>query len=240
AAVLNDMQNPWQYIIAWRNSYLYLSLGILVFLVMMVVRQRFQNSPIIRQQTRIVLLGGLLAFVPIALWMGAPVLGLNIRWNPDLFLPFLLIFPLSIAVAIQRYRLWDIDGLINRAMVYGALSIILGILFSGSVLILQRLFTVITGSQSNLAAIISTLLIAALFNPLRIRMQEYIDRRFYRHKYDAEQTLIAFSLAIRDEVDLEKLSERLIGVIDETLEPDRAAFITIDRSETSRPAIESN
>lgn len=234
--VVNDIHNPWAYITAWRFSYLYLSAGILLFLLIMVFRQRIQKDPVVRQQTRIVLLGGLLAFLPIAFWLGAPVFGLAIRWNPDLFLPFLLIFPLSIAVAILRYRLWDIEVLINRAMVYGALTIILGIIFIASVFGLQRLFTIFTGSESDLSAIISTIIIAALFNPLRARLQEDIDRRFYRHKYDAEQTLMAFSLAIRDEVDFDALTERLLAVIDETLEPDQAALLLIERDETARQA----
>lgn len=230
--VVNEMDNPWRYVLAWRYSYIYNSIGIIFFLIMMVVRQRALPTPILRQQTRIVLLGGLLAFFPIAMWLGAPVFGVFVRWNPDLILPFLLIFPLSIGVAIMRYRLWDIESLINRAMVYGALTITLGVVFIISVFGLQRLFSAVTGSESDLAAIISTIIIAALFNPLRIRLQENIDRRFYRHKYDAEQTLMAFSLAVRDEVDLGELSARLLAVIDETLEPSGAAMVLIDHDAT--------
>lgn len=231
--VVNDMANPWHYILAWRYSYIYNSIGILFFLGMMIARQRALPTPVLRQQTRIVLLGGLLAFLPIALWLGAPIFGFFIRWNPDVILPFLLIFPLSIGVAIIRYRLWDIESLINKAMVYGAVTVILGLIFIISVFSLQRLFTTVTGSESDLAAIISTILIATLFNPLRIRIQENIDRRFYRQKYDAEQTLMAFSQAVRDEVDLDKLSERLLAVIDETLEPSGAAMVLIEREGVS-------
>jgi len=234
--VVNDLNNPWAYITAWRFSYLYLSAGILIFLLIMVFRQRIQKDPIVRQQTRIVLLGGLLAFLPLAFWLGAPFFGQTMRWNPDHFLPFLLIFPLSIAVAILRYRLWDIEVLINRAMVYGGLTIILGFIFIASVFGLQRLFTIFTGSESDLAAIISTIIIAALFNPLRTQLQENIDRQFYRHKYDAEQTLLAFSLAIRDEVDIDMLTQRLLAVIDETLEPGDAALMLIENDESSRAA----
>ena len=238
--VVNDMENPWRYILAWRYSYVYNSIGIIFFLIMMIVRQRALPTPVLRQQTRVVLLGGLLAFVPLALWLGAPVFGLFIRWNPDLILPFLLIFPLSIGIAILRYRLWDIEALINRAMVYGALTVILGVVFIISVFSLQRLFSAVTGSESELAAIISTILIATIFNPLRIRLQENIDRRFYRHKYDAEKTVMAFSLAVRDEVDLDKLSERLLAVIDETIEPNGAALVLIDRDGSSSSAMMSN
>lgn len=233
--VVNDMENPWRYILAWRYSYIYNSIGILFFLVMMIARQRALPTPVLRQQTRIVLLGGLLAFLPIALWLGAPIFGFFVRWNPDIILPFLVIFPLSIGIAIVRYRLWDIESLINKAMVYGAVTVILGIVFIISVFSLQRLFSTVTGSESDLAAIISTILIATLFNPLRIRLQENIDRRFYRHKYDAEKTLMAFSSAVRDEVDLDNLSERLLAVIDETLEPSGAAMILIDREGASHP-----
>lgn len=240
ALTITDLQNPWNYIIAWRYSYIYISIGILFFLVMMVARQQMIKSAIHRQQTRIVLLGGLLAFLPLAFWFGAPIFGTFIRWNPDIFLPFLLSFPLSIGVAILRYRLWDIEVLINRAMVYGAVTIILGIVFIVSVLGLQQIFNLITGSDSELAAVLSTIIIVTMFNPLRNRLQEGIDRRFYRRKYDAEKTLIAFSAALRDEVDLDKLSERLLNVLNETLEPNAAALILIERSEPNESASTRN
>jgi len=127
--------------------------------------------------------------------------------------------PISMGIAITRYRLYDIDLLINRTLVYGSLSAILVALYFGGIVVLQRVFVLLTGQQSTLAVVASTLLIAALFNPLRRRIQSFIDRRFYRRKYDARKTLEAFSATLRDETDLEALNNDLVGVVRETMQP---------------------
>jgi hypothetical protein len=129
--------------------------------------------------------------------------------------------PVSIVIAILRYRLFDIDILIRKTLVYGGLSITLGILYFAGVVVLQSFFETVRGQQSPLAIVISTLLIAALFNPLRRRIQDAIDRRFYRRKYDAEKTLAAFSASLRDEVDLGMLCERVTTVVEDTMRPTR-------------------
>ena len=135
------------------------------------------------------------------------------------FYIFTLLIPLSIAVAVLRYHLYDIDTLINRTLVYGSLSVTLVALYFGGIVLLQRLFVVLTGEKSTLAVVASTLLIAALFTPLRRRIQAFIDRRFYRRKYDARKTLEAFSLKLRDETDLDAVSDDLVGVVRETMQP---------------------
>jgi len=127
--------------------------------------------------------------------------------------------PIAIGIAILRYRLYDIDILINRTLVYGSLSAILAALYFGGIVVLQRVFVLLTGQRSTLAVVASTLLIAALFNPLRRRIQSFIDRRFYRRKYDAAKTLEAFSTKLRDETDLEALNNDLLGVVRETMQP---------------------
>jgi len=127
--------------------------------------------------------------------------------------------PISIGIAILRYRLYDIDILINRTLVYGSLTITLVALYFGGIVVLQRVFVFLTGQQSTLAVVASTLLIAALFNPLRRRIQSFIDRRFYRKKYDARKTLEAFSAKLRDETNLDALSDDLVGVVRETMQP---------------------
>jgi hypothetical protein len=104
-----------------------------------------------------------------------------------------LLIPISIAVAVLRHRLYDIDLLINRTLVYGSLTATLVVLYFGGIVVLQRMFVLLTSQQSTLAVVASTLLIAALFTPLRRRIQSFIDRRFYRRKYDARKTLEAFS-----------------------------------------------
>jgi hypothetical protein len=122
-------------------------------------------------------------------------------------------------VAVLRSHLFDIDVLINRTLVYGSLTAMLIGLYFGGILVLQRLFIVLTGEESTLAVVASTLVIAALFNPLRRRTQSFIDRRFYRNKYDAAKTLEAFSATLRNETDLDALGDDLVGVVRETMRP---------------------
>jgi len=130
----------------------------------------------------------------------------------------------AIGIAILRYRLYDIDLLINRTLVYGPLTAALAALYFGGVVSLQRLFVLLTGERSTLAVVASTLLIAALFNPLRRRVQALVDRRFYRRKYDAAKTLASFNLRLREETDLDTLSEEVLGVVRETVQPDHASL----------------
>jgi hypothetical protein len=129
--------------------------------------------------------------------------------------------PIATGIAILRYRLYDIDILINRTLVYGSLTALLALVYFGSVTATQAIFRTLTGQeeQPQLAVVVSTLVIAALFNPLRRRIQRFIDRRFYRRKYDARKTLEAFSAKLRDETDLNALSDDLVGVVAETMQP---------------------
>ena len=127
--------------------------------------------------------------------------------------------PTAIGIAILKYRLYDIDVVINRTLVYGSLTATLIALYFGGIFLLQRIFVLLSGQQSTLAVVASTLLIAAMFNPLRRRIQSFIDRRFYRRKYDARKTLEAFSAKLRDETNLETLNDELVGVVRETMQP---------------------
>jgi hypothetical protein len=129
--------------------------------------------------------------------------------------------PIGIGVAILRYRLYEIDTLINRTLVYGSLTTHLVTVYFGGVAATQTIFRALTGQeqQPQLAIVVSTLVIAALFNPLRRRIQGFIDRRFYRRKYDARKTLEAFSAKLRDETNLDALSDDLTSVVKETMQP---------------------
>jgi hypothetical protein len=127
--------------------------------------------------------------------------------------------PVAIGFAVLKYRLYDIDIIINRALVYGSLTAMLVALYLGGIMLLQRLFVTLIGQQSTLAVVASTLLIAALFTPLRRRIQSFIDRRFYRSKYDARKTLEDFSAKLRDETNLDALSHDLTIVVRETMQP---------------------
>jgi hypothetical protein len=135
-----------------------------------------------------------------------------------------MLVPVTLGIAILRYRLFDIDVIINRTLVYGILTISLAGVYLGGVAALQTVLRSFTGEGSQLAVVASTLLIAALFNPLRRRTQAFIDRRFYRRKYDARKTLEAFSTMLRDETDLDRLGDDLVGVVRETVQPEHASL----------------
>jgi hypothetical protein len=137
---------------------------------------------------------------------------------------FLVVFEglwVAIAVAVLKCRLYDIGRIINRTLVYAALTATLALVYFGGVATTQTLFRALTGQeqQPQLAIFVSPLVLAALFNPLRRRIQSFIDRRFYRRKYDARKTLEAFSTKLRDETDLGKLGDDLVGVVGETMQP---------------------
>jgi hypothetical protein len=134
--------------------------------------------------------------------------------------------PVSAGIAILRYRLYEIDIIINRTLVYGALTVMLALVYFGGVATTQTIFRAFTTQeqQPQLAIVISTLVIAALFNPLRRRIQSFIDRRFYRRKYDAAKTLGAFSAKLGDETDLNRLGDELVGVVRETMQPEHASL----------------
>jgi hypothetical protein len=189
------------------------------------------SSPVQRRQTKWVVFGTTLAIagtfpfqVPVDLSLvdgDTPIRLLLLRTGFSL--SFLLV-PLTISVAVLRSHLFDIDVLINRTLVYGSLTAMLIGLYFGAIVVLQQLFVVLTGEKSTLAVVASTLAIAALFNPLRRRIQSFIDRRFYRSKYDARKTLEAFSAQLRNETDLAALSNDFIGVVRETMQPEHVTL----------------
>src|SRR5215203_2339421 len=146
--------------------------------------------------------------------------GVTLIW-PVLFLSAASTIPVATGIAILKYRLYDIDVAINRTLVYGSLTALLALVYFGGVATTQAVFRVLTGQeqQAQLAIVVSTLVIAALFTPLRRRIQGFIDRRFYRGKYDARKTLEAFPAKLRDETNLDALSDDLAGVVRETMQP---------------------
>jgi hypothetical protein len=168
-----------------------------------------------KQQTKWFLFG-FVFFIALSTLSGA--LGDNNPYRSEMGLLIFAFVPVSVGVAILRYRLWDIDIIIRKTLVYSVLTALLALIYFGGVVLVQQLTRSITAS-SDLAIAISTLIIAALFFPLRRRVQSAIDRRFYRRKYDAAKTLAAFSATVRDEVELDKLTAELLNVVQETMQP---------------------
>ncbi len=210
------------YNLVWRAE-------VVLLLIAQVYRSRTASSPLQRQQTKWLLYGGSVAaiiivglIVPTLLF---PSLGQAGSFYRLVITPAYLIIsftlPLSIGLAILRYRLYDIDLIIRRTLVYGTLTVLLVLIYFGLVIGLQSLVHLLTGtvSEQPLVIVASTLAIAALFQPLRHRLQRIIDRRFYRRKYDAAKTLEAFSATLRNEVDLGLLREHLLNVVQETMQP---------------------
>ncbi len=201
-----------------------------------VYRYFWRSDDIQRQQIKwvmytllliVILIGGVV--IPFAFRPPDPT-----RLGPDLIvamihlclfrLSFALVFA-AIGVAMLRYRLWDIDVIIRRTLQYSVLSGLLALTYFGLVIVLQSVFTAITGQQQNdFVTVASTLALAALFNPVRRRVQDVIDRRFYRKKYDAAKTLAAFAATCRDETDLDKLTARLVEVVQETMQPEHVSL----------------
>ena len=187
--------------------------------VSLIVRMRWAGR-VERQQIKWLAYGG--AVVVGAVFVSSVIATI---WSENLGISLIIIsllgVPIFTGVAILRYRLYDIDIIINRTLVYGSLTLMLALVYFGGVTVTQAIFRNITGQEElpQLVVVASTLVIAALFTPLRQRIQGFIDRRFYRSKYDARKTLEAFSVKLREETDLEALNDELMGVVTETMQP---------------------
>lgn len=210
-------------------------LPVLLFMLIVVAqihRYRSMSSWVQRQQIKVVLVG-----------LATAIVGIGLLWLPWGIAPFptgngslyngltnvmvdvvLTALPVSIGIAMLRNGLWEVDRLINRALVYGSLTVSLAALYIGGVIGLQALFRVVTGQSSDLVVAVVTLIVAALFNPWRHRVQAFIDRRFYRHHYDAARTLAIFQSRLRDDVELSRLVADVLSVTQETVQPAHVAL----------------
>jgi hypothetical protein len=200
-------------------------------LVAQTYRYRFVSTPAQRQQTKWVMVGLAAFFSLLFFLIMLPLTFPALQNSAHLFTGYILLaipltlfcfflFPLSVVIAVLRYRLFDIDVIIRKTLVYAALSGLLALVYFGSVVLLQNIVGRAANEQSPLVIVVSTLLIAALFTPLRQRVQAFIDRRFYRQKYDAQQILTQFAQTARDEVEMEVLQAELLRVVQETLQPE--------------------
>ncbi len=191
------------------------------------------SGPVQRQQTKWMVIGmgavalGLVLnaiFFSVPLQPGLPRLLFYLARAPVVTFCMVLL-PVCLAFSIFRYRLWDIDVIIRRTLVYSVLTGALALVYFSSVVLLQRLFASLTGQQQNeFVSVLSTLAIAALFNPVRRRVQDFIDRRFYRKKYDAAKVIAEFGATCRDETDLDKLTAQLVEVVQETMQPEHVSL----------------
>ncbi|HZC02564.1 MAG TPA: hypothetical protein VE844_14775, partial [Gammaproteobacteria bacterium] len=202
---------------------------ILASAVSLILRYRHSGGEV-RQQIKWIALAGSFVGMLLSTVLGVIIVsevmggsgGITPLWLQILLFVMVLSFtgvPVAIGFAVLKYRLYDIDLLINRTLVYGSLTVSLAVVYFGGVTVTQAIFRTLTGQeeQPQLAVVVSTLVIAALFNPLRRRIQSFIDRRFYRRRYDAAKTLEAFSAKLRDETDLDALSNDLVGVVRDTM-----------------------
>ncbi len=201
----------------------------IILLAGQIYRYRRVSTPVERQQTKLVVFSFVVVIlvqigfiIPYFIFPSLSQPGsLYPILNDTVEVLVLLIAPPAIAISLLRYRLWEIDLLINRTLVYGVLTVSLALVYAGLIIGLQSLVHLLTGtiSEQPLVIVASTLAIAALFQPLRHRLQAIIDRRFYRRKYDAARTIAEFSATLRNEVDLNQLREHLLAVVQETMQP---------------------
>ena len=178
AVSLYNTDEPWQYLIARDVSYRWAGIGALLFLGTMFHRAFRGSEATVRRQARIVLLGSAIAFLPIIVWIMTPVVGIRLHFEPTLYMPWLVIFPFSVAIAIFRYRLLEMDSLVNRTILWGLLTAVLAGVVSVSITILQRLFQAFTGEKSDVAVVLTSLILVSVFTPVKTRLQAFLDRTF--------------------------------------------------------------
>ena len=229
--------NPIGFIpVDWWNKYVatpwFMLMPVLTLSCAAALFVRFRRAGVVeREQIKWLFYAGSL----FAVFYASSFIDNSISDNPlwQLIFGFMLwIIPAAIGIAILRYHLFDIDIIIRRTLLYGILTAVLLAVYFGLVLVTQSAFVALTGEESPIAVVLSTLVIAALFNPLRKRLQNFIDRRFYRSSYDAAQTLERFAGTARDEVDLDQLSKALIQSIQETMQPQTAVLWLRDSEQT--------
>jgi len=209
---LYNTADPWAYIPTWGAAYRYAALGALVFIGMVLYRAITSKSSMTRRQARIVLTGSVLAFLPIIFWFLAPLFGISLSFSTTIFLPTLVIFPLSVAIAIFRYRLLEVDTIVNRTVFYGTLTAILAGIASGSITLLQKAFVTFTGEKSDVAFVVATLILVSAFEPIKAGMRSLVDRRF-KEPPDTTRELLSFGHDVHrflEMSDPQQLSRRLL------------------------------
>ena len=217
--------DPWTYLPPRQVSFRYAALGIVVFLIVMLYRARRGATAIVRRQARLVLVGSVIAFLPVMLWLVVPLFGVAVDFDPAVFLPPLLVFPIAVGLAILRYRLWEVDTIVNHAFVYGLLTAVLAGVFAAMIAFTQRLFLALTGEPSELAVVVTTLIVAATFTPLKTTIEGFVTRQF-RDTYDQLRDLRSYGDQVRAFVvmsDARQLTRRLLDETVRTLKAQSGA-----------------
>jgi hypothetical protein len=230
-------ETVWRYLQPLYTMFLVASVAFLGFAVFSLILRLKRSRGEERQQVKwFVYFVVVFLVLTIAIYISETIAytGVWYRVLTTLVVAIILGMAVSIAIAIFRYRLYAIDLIIRRTLLYGGLTLALGVLYFISVTLAQGFFVAITGQESKAAIVLSTLAIAALFTPLRHRIQSAIDRRFYRGKYDAEKALADFSIQVRHEVDIEKLSRELLNIVDDTFQPDNSFLWLLESGQDFR------
>jgi signal transduction histidine kinase len=228
-AVQSDLSQPWAYITAWRLLYLFIALGLAVFYGLLVYRRLASTSPVVRQQSRIILLGSVVAFAPFAFWIIAGLVGVTAPFDPLIYFPPLILFPLSIAYALVRYHLLDVDLILNRALVYAiVVALVVGAYFLavGVIGALAQNTQALMSNPGLLAVFV--LVVAVLLDPLRKRVQLAVDRIFSPARIDMHGVLQAYSHDLIGAADLASIVSLLTAAIGETLKPDPLRVYLVD------------
>lgn len=219
---LRDTADPWAYLPARSASFRYAAVGIFIFLAVIIYRARKGSTPIVRRQARLVLIGSVIAFSPVMLWLVIPLLGVTtISFDPAVFLPPLLVFPIAVALAILRYRLWEVDNIVNQAFVFGLLTAILAGVFAALSAFTQRLFLAVTGEQSDIAIVITTLLVAAAFTPVKSWVESLVSYQF-RDARDHMRELRSYGDQVRAFVQMSDVNLITRRLLEEAVESFKA------------------
>jgi hypothetical protein len=219
---LFDAGNPWAFVPARDAIYRFVALATLAFLGTMAYRAFSSPSALVQRQARLVLTGGLIAFLPLVVWFLTPLVGVSLRFDTSYYLPPLVVFPAFVAVAILRFRLLEVDALVNRTLFYGVLTAILTGVFAGLTALLQRLFVAITGERSDAAIILTTLIVVAAFEPLKARVRGLVDRRLKEERDDTRE-LRAFGHDVHCFLEMSDPHEITRRLLDETVRALHAA-----------------
>jgi hypothetical protein len=212
-STLYNTEQPWAYIAGRNWSYRYAGVGALIFLAVVFYHSFRGRQSIVRRQARIVLLGTSLSFAPLMVWIFAPMLGVEVPFNPLLFMSPLIVFPFSVAIAIFRYRLLEMDAIVNRTIVWGVLTAVLAGVISVSVTILQRFFVATTGEKSDVAVVLTSLILVSVFTPVKTRLQAVVDRTF-KETQDNTRELKSFGEQVNSFVqfgDSHQITRRLLN-----------------------------